>query len=244
MMKRFTKLFVMLVVLATVTTSCYKTETIYYEDYDMVLTYYDTKFDYKTNKTFYVRDSVGMISDYIEPGDANWNKFYAPSGPSRNIRNEVSRQLKAYGYTQVMDSLQDADIAVNLVATLVKVEGVVSYPGYWGGYPGYWDGYYPWYGGGGWYGGYYPWYGGSTYYSYKTTNLMIEMADGDSLRSLIHYLVTVPGSDPSDPKAPKMKFVWQAFVNGIQTEQGTYDMERVIDGIQQSFKQSEYLKIN
>jgi len=242
-MKRFTKLFVILAVVATVATSCYKTETVYYEDYDMVLTYYDTKFDFKTYKTFYVRDSVGMISDYIKQGDANWKKFYAISGPSNQIRNEVTRQFKAFGYTQVLDSLQNADVAVNLVATLVKVEGVVSYPGYWGGYPGYWGGYYPGYGGG-YYGGYYPWYGGSTYYSYKTANLMIEMADGDSLRSLINYIETVPGADPTDPGAPQMKFVWQAFVNGLQTEQGSYDMERVIKGIQQSFKQSEYLKIN
>jgi len=242
-MKRFTKLFVLLAVVATIATSCYKTETIYYEDYDMVLTYYDTKFDFKTYKTFYVRDSVGMISDYIEPSDANWKKFYGVGGPSIQIRNEVARQFKDYGYTQVLDSLQDADAAINLVVTLVKVEGVVSYPGYWYGYPGYWDGYYPWYGGG-WYGGYYPWYGGSAYYSYKTSNLMIEMADGDSLRSLINYLETVPGSDPSDPAAPEMKYVWQGFVNGLQTEQGDYDMERVIDGIKQSFIQSQYLKIN
>jgi len=241
-MKRFTKLFVMLAVVATIATSCYKSETVYYEDYDMVLTYYDTKFDFNTYKTFYVRDSVGMISDYIEKGDQNWRKFYAVGGPSIQIRNEVIRQLKADGYTQIMDSLQNADAAINLVATLVKVEGIVSYPGYWGGYPGYWDGYYPGYGG--WYGGYYPWYGGSTYYSYKTANVMIEMADGDSLRSLINYLETTPGSDPSDPGAPKMKYVWQAFVNGLQTEQGSYDMERVISGIKQSFTQSQYLKIN
>ncbi|RUA29681.1 MAG: hypothetical protein DSY76_03150 [Bacteroidetes bacterium] len=241
-MKRFTRLFVILAVVATIATSCYKTETVYYEDYDMVLTYYDTKFDFNTYKTFYVRDSVGMVSDYIEEGDQNWKRFYALGGPSIQIRNEVIRQMKANGYTQVMDSLQDADAAINLIATLVKVEGVISYPGYWWGYPGYWDGYYP--GWGGWYGGYYPWYGGSTYYSYKTANVMIEMADGDSLRSLINYLETVPGSDPSDPAAPKMKFVWQAFVNGLQTEQGEYDMERVIEGIKQAFTQSPYLKTN
>jgi hypothetical protein len=241
MRKRISKILLPFIALATIVTSCYKTETIYYEDYDMVLTYYDTKFDFSTYKTFYVRDSVGMISDYIKPGDNNWQQFYAPAGPSKEIRNEVARQFKAIGYTQIMDSLQDADVAVNLVATLVKVEGVVTYPGYWGGYPGYWDGYYPGWGGG-WYGGYYPWYGGSTYYSYKTANLMIEMADGDSLRSMIHYLETTPGSDPSDPQAPKMRFVWQAFVNGLQTENGSYDMERIIDGIKQSFNQSQYLK--
>jgi len=242
-MKRFTKLFVILAVVATVATSCYKTDTIYYEDYDIVLTYYDTKFDFKTYKTFYVRDSVGIISDYIKPGDAEWKKFYAIAGPSNQIRNKVARQFKDYGYKQVMDSLQDADFAVNLVATLVKVEGIISYPGYWSGYFGYWGGYYPDWGGGYW-GGYYPWYGGSSYYTYKTTNLMIEMADGDSLRSLINYLDTTPGGDPTDPDAPKMKFVWQAFINGILTEERSYDMERIINGIQQSFKQSEYLKIN
>jgi len=237
-----TKIFVLFAALTVVATSCYKTETTYYEDYDLILTYYDTDFDYSVNKTFWVRDSVGMISDYIEPGDAYWNKFYAPSGASPQIRNEVRRQLKEYGYSEVMDSLQDADVAINLVITLIKTEGAVYYPGYWGGYPGYWDGYYPGWGWG--YYPYYPWYGGSTYYQYKTANLLIEMADGDSLRSLIHYVQTTPGADPSDPKAPKMKYLWQAFVNGIQTEQSSYDMERILNGIKQSFEQSPYLKIN
>ncbi|MCK5857488.1 MAG: DUF4136 domain-containing protein [Bacteroidales bacterium] len=242
MMKRITKMLLVFIAIATITTSCYKTETVYYEDYDMVLTYYDTKFDFTTYKTFYIRDSVGMISDYIKVDDTNWKSFYAPGGASPQIRNEVARQLKAYGYTQVMDSLQDADVAINLVATLIKTEGAVYYPGYWGGYPGYWGGYYSGWGWG--YGSYYPWYGGSTYYQYKTANLMVEMADGDSLRSLIHYIENTPGADPTDPNAPTMKYVWQAFVNGIQTEKNTYDMERILNGIDQSFKQSEYLKLN
>lgn len=238
---KITKLFLVLAVMSFTFSSCYKTETAYYEDYDLVLTYYDTHFDYSTNKTFWVRDSVGMISDYIEPGDDNWKSFYAPQGASPQIRNEVARQLKAYGYTQVMDSLQDADVAINLVMTLIRTEGTVSY-GYWGGYGGYWGGYYPSWGWG--YGGYYPWYGGTSYYQYKTANLMIEMADGDSLRRLIDYIKITPGADPTDPEAPVMKYLWQSFVNGIQTEQGSYDMERLIDGIGQSFEQSPYLKLN
>ncbi len=239
---KLSRLFLLFAVLSIAVTSCYKTETTYYEDYDVVLTYYDTHFDYSANKTFWVRDSVGLISDYIKPDDANWESFYAPSGASPQIRNEVRRQMKSIGYTEVMDSLQGADIAINLVATLIQTEGVVYYPGYWGGYPGYWDGYYPGWGWG--YGSYYPWYGGSSYYQYKTANLMIEIADGDSLRKLINYIKTTPGADPTDPEAPQMKYLWQAFVNGIQTEKNTYDIERIISGIQQSYEQSPYLKIN
>ncbi len=237
-----TKVFLLFAALTVVATSCYKTDTTYYEDYDLILTYYDTDFDYSVNKTFWIRDSVGMISDYIKQGDATWNKFYAPSGASPQIRNEIRRQLKADGYSEVLDSLQNADIAINMVITLIKTEGAVYYPGYWGGYPGYWDGYYPGWGWG--YGSYYPWYGGTTYYQYKTANLLIEMADGDSLRSLIHYIETTPGADPTDPAAPKMKYLWQAFVNGIQTEQSSYDMDRILNGIKQAFEQSPYLKIN
>ena len=238
---KLTKLIMLFAVISIAMTSCYKTEDVYTEDYDLILTYYDTDFNYTQNKTFYIRDSVGLISDYIEHGDDLWNRFYKPGGPSPQIRNEIIRQLKNYGYKQIMDSLQDADVAINMVATLVKTEGVAYYPGYWGWYPDYWWGYYPGWGG---YYPYYPWYGGGTYYEYKTANLMIEMADGDSLRALIHYINTTPGADPADPQAPKMKYLWQAFVNGIQTSNGDYDMERMLKGIDQAFEQSTYLKLN
>jgi hypothetical protein len=238
---KLTKLLMLFAVASIALTSCYKNDSGYTEDYDLVLTYYDTDFDYSVNKTFYIRDSVGLISDYIEQGDDQWIRFYKPGGASPQIRNEVIRQMKSYGYTQVLDSLGNADVAVNMVASLFKTEGVAYYPGYWGYYPGYWWGYYP-----GWdpYYPSYPWYGGGTYYEYKTANLMIEIADGDSLRALIHYIETTPGADPADPQAPKMKYIWQAFINGILTESGDYDMNRVLGGIDQAFKQSTYLKVN
>lgn len=239
---RLLKLFLLFAIIPIAISSCYKNDSVYTEDYSLVLTYYDTDFDYSQNKTFYVRDSVGLISDYIEEGDAAWDKIYEPGGASPQIRSKVISEFEAYGYTQVKDSLGDADVAINLVLTLVRTEGVAYYPGYWGYYPGYWWGYYPGY----WYGGYYPyypWYGGSTYYQYKSANLMIEMADGDSLRNLIDYLDNNPGSDPSDKDAPQMKYLWQAFVNGILTENNSYDMDRIMTGIEQSFKQSEYLNL-
>jgi hypothetical protein len=238
---KLTKLLMLFAVASVALTSCYKNDTVYTEDYDLVLTYYDTDFDYSVNKTFYIRDSVGLISDYIEQGDDQWDRFYRPGGASPQIRNEVIRQMKNYGYTQILDSLGDADVAVNMVASLFRTEGVAYYPGYWGYYPGYWWGYYP-----GWdpyYPGY-PWYGGGTYYEYTTANLMIEIADGDSLRALIKYVESNPGADPADPQAPKMKYLWQAFVNGILTENGEYDMDRVLRGIDQAFEQSTYLKVN
>lgn len=239
-------LFIGFTVLSFLVSSCYKEANYYTEDYDLTITHYDNTFDFTTNKTFYLRDSVGLISDYIEKGDNDWKAFYGVNGASKAIKTRVRQQLLSLGYTEISDSLQDADFAVNMVATLTQNQGYVYYPGYWWGYPGYWGGYgYGWGYGGGWglgYGGYYPWYGGGYSYTYETGNLMIEFAEGDSLRAFVEYMKQNPDGSPSDPNAPELKFIWSSFIDGLVDDGTTTD--RVLNGIDEAFDNSSYLKIN
>ncbi len=236
------------VILGFVVSSCYKQDNYDTEDYDLTITHYDNTFDFSTNKTFFLRDSVGLISDYVEPGDKVWKAFYGANGASKVIRNRVRQHLLSLGYTEITDSLQDADIGVNLVATMMQQTGYVYYPGYWGGYPGYWGGYYGGWGydyGYGWgagYGGFYPWYGGGYSYTYETGTLMIEFAEGESLRAFRDYIINHPDGSPSDPNAPKLKFIWSAFIDGLIDDGTTTD--RVLNGIDEAFDNSSYLKIN
>ena len=254
------RLILGLLALVLVLSSCYKEETFYTEDYDLTITHHDTEFDFTTYKTFYITDSVGLISDYIEKGDADWKSFYVIGGASARIISSLKKHYIELGYVQ-LDSFivngDSADFAVNSTMTLNEQPGYVYYPGYWYGYPGYWGGY--GYGGywkgakdvtdatsnsyyGGYYGGYYPWYGGGGGYSYtyKTGNLMVEMADGQKVRDLIRFLEQNPTLGPTYPDAPAMKYVWQTFVDGYQS--GGNGIDRVTNGIDEAFENSPYLQ--
>lgn len=88
--------------------------------------------------------------------------------------------------------------------------------GYWGGY---WCWYYPYYCGGGWY---YPY---TPVTSYTTGTLVITM------------------TDPAAESADDSKLVlWTGAVNGLLS--GTYEIDRIKNGVDQMFAQSPYLKTN
>ncbi len=92
----------------------------------------------------------------------------------------------------------------------------IIYGGYYGGY---WCWYYPYYCGGGWY---YPYYPVS---SYTTGTLLMTMAS--------------PSDESTDGS---LRVVWTGAINGLL--QGTYEISRIKDGVDQAFKQSPYLKTN
>jgi len=89
--------------------------------------------------------------------------------------------------------------------------------GYWGGYYCW---YYPYYCGGGWYYPYYP-----TYSSYTTGTLVINMVD--------------PKQESGDGNR---RLIWTGAMNGLLS--GSYEINRVKNGIDQAFRQSSYLKTN
>ncbi len=241
-------------VLGIFLTSCFQpNDDAYLDELDITLTYYETDFNFQQYNTFAIRDSVGLIHNYLSDNEVD--AFYAPGGTSDNIRSYVRGKFLAEGYTEV-SSDENFDFGVNLVAMFLKSTTTIVYPpGWWWGYPGYWG----WYGGG-WYWnsrdtkyygywppyyGWYPW----GYYTYdtKTGSLLTEMADGESLREYRLFIEKHTQQElenmPPD-SIPPVYFRWQALVSGVAGTTADYNKQRAERGIDEAFTQSPYLKKN
>jgi hypothetical protein len=220
--------------------SCYEYhDDTYLDELDITLTYYDTTFDFQQYNTFAIRDSVGLIED--EMSDSEIEEFYKPGGAADNIKQEIRDHFLALGYTEVDDD-ENYDFGVNMIVAVIENDVYYGYPGWWYGYYDYYD----WYWWGGWYPYYgYPWYYGS--YTYQSGTLLIEMADGESIRDYREWAddktqEEIENADPED--VPPIKFVWQGLINGVAGETGSYNQQRVERGIEEAFTQSPYLGSN
>lgn len=228
-------LFISMMLVAILFTSCYKSEVdVTLDDYDMTFTYYDTDFDFSTYQTFVVRDSVLLISDYLTEKEKR--EFYT-NGTSDKIRAKISSELTALGYTETADE-DNADFLMNPTVTLMEKTDYYYYPGWWWGYGGYWgwyykstDYYYP----------YYPSYGYSYSYTYETGALIMEILNGDSVRAYLEWLEeNGPEADPSN--APQVELNWTGHIEGIAGNTASYNESRAKQGIEEAFEQSPYLK--
>ncbi len=227
-------------ILSFMVSACYNyDDETYLDELDLTLTYYDTTFDFQTYSTFAIRDSVGVISNYLD--DEDLEDFYKPGGPNDNIKNYIRDKFTSMGYTEV-DPDDDFDFGVNLVVMLVD-NTVVYYPGWWYGYYDYyywyWWGWYPYY-------PYYPW-GGYYAYNYQTGTLLMEMADGNSVRDYRNWAADkseweIENADPDE--VPDILFRWQSLINGIAGVDASYNSERAARGINEAFQQSPYLQKN
>lgn len=98
------------------------------------------------------------------------------------------------------------------VSFLENVTYFVDYP-YWWWDPYWWDGYWP-----------------DWYYPYPVVY-------GYAVGSLIGELV-----DPSLVTGDELPSVWYTYIAGDESNSTDYDTDRIVDGIDQAFKQSTYLK--
>jgi hypothetical protein len=240
-MKNIGKIAGLLVLMTVVLTGCYKyNDTIYLDELDVTITYYEEGFDFQPYTTFVIRDSVGFITNYLE--DEDEEEFYKPGGASEQIRNYVTQKFTSMGYTLV-DEDENFDFGVNLTASFINTTTIVGYPGWWGGWYDYWGwygGYWPPY-----YGGWYPWY--TSVYQHQTGSIMIEMADGESVREYREFidgktdeeLEQIPPED-----FPPINFRWQGMVQGVLGTSTDYNKDRAQRGIDEAFDQSPYLKKN
>lgn len=222
-------------------TSCYKApEDITLEDYDITLTYYNSAFDFGTYSTFMVRDSVQLISDYLT--DQEKEDFYT-NGTADKIRTKIVNSLKSLGYQEVTDD-ENPDFMINPTLTLVNQSGVIYNPYWWWGYPGYWGWYGDWYykSTNYYYPPYWAWYPsyGASYYSYKTGSLIMEMADGDSVRAYRDW-VEAQNGEVNPNETPQILFNWTAQVEGLVSSTAQSNDSRLENGINEAFTQSPYL---
>jgi len=224
-----------LVVITFFMASCYEYhDDTYLDELDITITYYDTNYNFQNTNTFAIRDSVGIISDYLS--DSEIDAFYRSGGGNDQIKELVRANLIALGYTEVADD-ENFDLGVNLF--IAAVENTEYY------YYGWWYGYYPYYD---WYyGGWYPYYGYPWYpvsYTYQKGTLLMELADGESIRAYREWADDksdweIENADPDE--VPDIMFVWQALVSGVAGSEKSYNKERTERGINEAFDQSPYL---
>ncbi len=214
--------------------ACYEYhDDTYLDELDVTLSYYDTNYNFQNNTTFAIRDSVGIISDYLS--DSEIANFYKPGGGNDDIKTLVRANLVALGYTEVSEDA-NFDFGVNLVVG--AVENTEYYYSWWYGYYGY----YGWY-----YGGWYPYYGYPWYpvsYTYQKGALLMEMVDGESLRDYREWAEDktqgeIENADPDE--VPDINFVWQSIVSGVAGSEKAYNQQRTERGINEAFDQSPYL---
>lgn len=257
MIKKTHKLLVLTLVILGLS-SCYKSiDTGDIDTQDLTLTYYDKNFaespteNFQTYKTFVIRDSVGIISDYLTQDEKD--KFWSPTGNGPKIRSYIRKKFIEKGYQQV-DSLKNADFAINIVLELVENTTYTMYPGWWYGWDGYWGwyGYYGYYKNANnsnyydyWWGGYYPYYPSYGYssYTYETGTIMIEMIDARSLEELYDFVSDKTPDEIQDnlDSIPELKYRWQAFLNGVVSSTDSYNEDRFNRGVDEAFEQSPYI---
>ena len=221
-------------------TSCYKSETVYYDELDVTQTNYEVDFNFSSYTSFAMPDSTILKSNYMT--DEEIEDFYASGGSSEQTLALLRSKFESRGYA-FTDSYDNADFVAVPTVLNMKYSGTVYYPpGWWWGYPG-WGWGYPGWGWGGWPG--YPWYPGYGYsYQYKVGTIVLEMVDGASFREFLEWQEENPGlgkqSFSSD--VPTLTIRWMAQIDGYIASSLEYNQERAQRGIDEAFEQSPYLK--
>ena len=222
-------------------TSCYKSESVYYDELDVTQTNYEVDFNFSSYTSFAMPDSTILKTNYMT--DEEIENFFAADGAGEKTKALLRTSFESRGYTYT-DSYDNADFVAVPTVLMVKTSGTVYYPpGWWWGYPGYgwgWGSGYGW----GWpgYGWGYPGYGYS--YQYKTGTIVLEMVDGASFKSLLDWQESNQGQGQQSAanEVPELLIRWMASIDGYITSNQEYNQERAQRGMDEAFTQSPYLK--
>lgn len=213
-MKKLNRIFLGSLLLAgTAFASCKKIPPVANLSSDFVVeTKYDTSIKFSSYKTFAIRDTIAIATE--NPKDSVWYDANA-----QTIINEVAKELKAAGYTQVAPGDKSSiDLGVQLVGIRNKTIYNVT-PGYWWGFPGYGDPYY--------WGDYYNYpYWNPYWYSYsiQTGSLIIEIADIKNAKA-----------------NQKLGVIWTGIGSGEIGDSKSFIIDQCIKSVNQAFLQSPYL---
>jgi hypothetical protein len=179
----------------------------------IVISKFATGVDFTHFKTYYLRPEIRTVADDGE---------LTPVSPSKAqpLLNATAQNLEARGFTPA--SKADADIGVEMLYT-EHVSTTYWCYSWWDPY--YW-GYPPYY-------GYYPYYGcdAAMWKSNMLSTSITELsrnppgADGEA------------GAGGMNPVSDRVAGVWFSGVYGV-----SLDAQAALDGIQQAFTQSPYLK--
>ena len=209
------KLIPMLFAAVLMVTACEKTpDTGKLDDDYLVYTNYDDDTDFKQFSTYYMPDSVLIIT-----GNADKPKYLYGTPASDIILTNFDKGMENAGYIRVADkSIADLGLQVSYVEDTYNFRYFNNYP-WWYGYPWYWNfGYW-----GNWGGWYWPY---NITYSYTTGSVLGELVD-----------LTLP---PTTSKT--LRVVWSTYISGLLNPNGSLNATEVQQGINQAFSQSPYLK--
>jgi hypothetical protein len=238
-MRRIKPLLLLIGVALFMLTSCYKSETVYYDELDVTQTNYEVDFNFGSYTSFAMPDSTILKTNYLTEQEIE--EFYAAGGTSEKTLQLLRSKFEERGYSY-NESADNADFVAVPTMLMVKQEGAAYYPpGWWWGYPGY-----GW-GGGGWWGwpGY-GWGGGGyvQYYSYKVGTVVLEMVDGASFREMQEWQDSNPGQGQQSGanEVPELLIRWMASIDGYIASDANYNADRAKRGVDEAFEQSPYLK--
>jgi hypothetical protein len=201
--------------------SCYPNAPENSEDFDVVATFYDQNADFTSLTSYSMPDSVVQVQI---SGSENRDISHDHDG---DILAEVADQLAARGYQRENNPDQNKPDFVVLVsaAATTEYDPYASDP---------WYSYWSW-----WWEGAdslpdvdvswgldFSWYSGSVVYSYDVGALLVTLLD-------VRNVDTANGED--------LNVLWMGTINGIITGNDLSVTRRVIEGIQQMFRQSPYL---
>ena len=198
--------------------ACYPGEIDSTAQTDLVITFHQEGFDFQTNQTFAMPDTIVDVS--VDSGAPSLLNY----AHQDEILAKIAQNLVALGYTRVDATVVRPDVVVLVSAVAVENYVYYSYP--WWPYWGWWGGWYgPWgYGANSTY--YYPWY---PVYSTNFTSgsLFITMVDPD-----------VPAPEPAQANS-----IWSGVINGMLEGTDAEILARVNTSISQAFEQSPYLRV-
>ena len=207
-----------------------------YEE-SIVVTSHDDQADFQKYQTFYVRPEIRMIDEGKEEGTET-----VPDAAAQPLLNATTQNMLDRGFV-LADSKDNADLGVELVYLRAVYSATYCYDWY------YWWDYYYW----GYY-YYYP-YGSCDTAAWRSGMMVTHMTDLETMGPVGPDLPTLPmvtplpadATTPPTEAAPPSttatlrKGVWSSGIYGVEIDSNSFIVQRAIDGVDQSFKQSPYL---
>ncbi|UCF20639.1 MAG: DUF4136 domain-containing protein [Gemmatimonadota bacterium] len=190
---------------------CYPGEVTSVTQLDLVVTVREPGFDFGTVQSFFMPDTI------IQLNEDDPNAIDISRANDRQILTRVRENLLDLGWEELSEAeVQDGTLPDLVVGNLVSATENTSW---WISYPGYcWDPYWCW----GWY---WPPVVGSSTYRAGTYFVVMARVEG----------IGAPGQDD------EFEAQWGGLADGVLSSSSSSNLNRLLDGIDQMFKQSPYL---
>lgn len=201
------------VLLAVMLTSCEKNDEMEKLDADYrVETDYDTETDFGAFKTYYLPDSILFIGQ-------NEKVQFLDSLSAKPILDACHRNIQERGYVR-SDNKGDADLGLQMtyIASTYHFTGYTASPYWWWGFSGYWN----------------PFYWGNWGYWYYPYPVHFSISTGALLTDMLNLKA-------EQGKGKRLPVVWQSYLTGLLHKSNALNVALAARGIEQAFKQSEYI---